>query len=132
VEITVLGVLLLVPLTYALLTVFQVQRAAYALTAAARDAGRAFVLADSVSDAQDRAALASAISLEAYGVEPSQVRTAIECPPSGCLAPGAFVTLRWSTSVELPWLPSFGQGSASVPVDVEHRVVVDRFRADPS
>ena len=42
VEFTVLSLLLLVPLVYVLLGVFQVQRAAFGVTEAARQAGRAF------------------------------------------------------------------------------------------
>lgn len=41
VEFTWLAVLLMIPLVYLMLTVFQVQKAAYAMEAASREAGRA-------------------------------------------------------------------------------------------
>nr|MBA2464590.1 hypothetical protein [Nocardioidaceae bacterium] len=45
VEVTWLAILLLVPLVYVVLGVFEVQRASFGSTSAARAAGRAFVLA---------------------------------------------------------------------------------------
>ena len=47
VEFTYLAVLLMVPLVYVLLAGFQVQRAAFGVTEAARQAGRAYARADS-------------------------------------------------------------------------------------
>ena len=45
VEVTWLSILLLVPLVYLVLAVFDVQRSAFAVNAATRAAGRAYVLA---------------------------------------------------------------------------------------
>ena len=58
VEVTWLSILLLVPLLYIVLAVFEVQRSAFAVTTAARSAGRAYVMApDEASAARFRAAL---------------------------------------------------------------------------
>ena len=46
-EFVMVAVVLMVPLVYVLLTVFQLQRAAFAVSAAAREAGRAYVTAES-------------------------------------------------------------------------------------
>ena len=43
IEVVVLGVALLLPLLYAMLAVFEVQRASYAATTAVREAGRAIL-----------------------------------------------------------------------------------------
>ncbi len=54
VEFTWLGILLLVPLVYILLAVFDVQRGAFAVTTASRAAGRAFSLAESPEEGRRR------------------------------------------------------------------------------
>lgn len=50
VELTYLAVLVMVPLVYVLLSVFQVQRAAFGVTEATRQAARAFARADTPDD----------------------------------------------------------------------------------
>ena len=55
VEFVYLAVLLMVPLVYVLLTVFQVQRAAFAASSAAREAGRVFVTTEDVGVAEESA-----------------------------------------------------------------------------
>lgn len=47
VEFTLLAVVLVVPLAYLVLALFEVQRAAFATSAAAREAGRVFVVSPS-------------------------------------------------------------------------------------
>jgi Flp pilus assembly protein TadG len=132
VEVTFLGVLLLIPLAYALLAAFEVQRAAYALTAATRDAGRAYVQADTQAQARDRGESAARLVVEGHGLAGNRVDVSFECERAGCLAPGSTVTVVASTRVPLPWLPSFVDGPASIAVRAEHAAVVDRFRADRS
>jgi hypothetical protein len=130
VEVTFLGVLLLIPLAYALLAAFEVQRAAYALTAASRDAGRAFVQAGSGADAFPLSDAAVRVVVEGHGMSPDAVALDVRCSRDTCLTPGATVTLVTSTRVPLPWLPSFVDGPASIAISAEHAVVVDRFRED--
>ena len=60
VEVTWLSILLLVPLVYVVLAVFEVQRSAYAVNAATRAAGRAYTLAPSEGEAAARARTAAA------------------------------------------------------------------------
>ncbi|WP_170323824.1 hypothetical protein [Cryptosporangium phraense] len=62
------GVLLLVPLLYVVIAVFEVQRNAFAVTEAARDAGRAYVSADDPSTAAERATYAVRLALEDQGL----------------------------------------------------------------
>jgi len=54
-EFTYLAVLLMVPLIYILTTTFQVQRAAFGVTEAARQAGRAYATADDDTSGRARA-----------------------------------------------------------------------------
>ena len=53
IEVVWLAVLLLVPLVYVVLAVFEVQRGAFAATAAARAAGRAYVLAPTPAEGEE-------------------------------------------------------------------------------
>ena len=55
VEFTWLGLLLLIPLVYVIISVVTVQRSAYGATEAARAAGRAYILAPDVETARERA-----------------------------------------------------------------------------
>jgi len=55
IEFVGLSVVLLLPVVYALLTVFQLQRAAFGVSQAAREAGRAYATAPSSGVAADRA-----------------------------------------------------------------------------
>ena len=54
VEFVYLAVLLMVPLVYVLITVFRVQAASYAVSSAAREAGRVYATSSSIDDADGR------------------------------------------------------------------------------
>jgi len=111
-----------------LLTAFALQRTAYGLTGAAREAGRVFVLADSGDAAMDDAQAAAQIAMIDQGVDPSQVQLDVVCAASPCLTPGARVDVALRTTVRLPLLPSFIQGPRGVPVSTKQTVVVDVYR----
>jgi hypothetical protein len=134
VEFTFLSVLFMVPLLYLLLTVFQVQRAAYATTAATREAARAFVTAESEGVAFDRAYAAAGISLADHDLSLDAGAMGIECTSgSPCLAPGSRVMVAMEVEVPLPFVPALWDGSfaAAVPVRATHVQVVDRYRSQP-
>jgi Flp pilus assembly protein TadG len=125
VEFVLLAVLLMVPLCYLLVAVFELQRAAYAVTTATREAGRAFVTAPDVEQAHARAAAAAQIALADQGLPASAADLRVECAAAGgCLDPGAVVWVSAKVSVSLPLAPS-----SPVSVQARHAEVVDRFRA---
>lgn len=134
VEFTVLGLLLLIPLVYVVLTVFVVQKAAYAVTAATREAGRAYVTAGAGGDAAARAEAAAAIALGDHGLGLGAGQLAVECSANPCLTPGATVRVRLELTVPLPLLPRVfaGRAPASVAVNGQHEQLVDVFRASRS
>ncbi|WP_328591837.1 hypothetical protein [Candidatus Frankia alpina] len=68
IEFVGLSVVLLVPFVYLFLCVFSVQKSAFGVTEAAREAGRAFATADSETEGTDRARLAAALALQDQGV----------------------------------------------------------------
>jgi hypothetical protein len=128
VELVWLAVLLLVPLVYLVLAVFEVQRAAFAATAASRAAARAFVLAPSVAEAEQRARAAGEVALADQHVDPGDTRLSITCT-GGCLAPGSTVHVIVRGQVRLPLLPPvFGDQPPSIRVEAEHTVPYGTFR----
>jgi len=114
VEFTWLAILLMVPLVYLVLSVFEVQRGAYAVSAAARSAARAYSLADSDAAGREAAAAAAAVrvALMDQGLEGQQVDLDISCTPDQAryLQPGSTIRVLIETHVDLPLLTesSFG------------------------
>ncbi len=130
VEFTFLAVLLFVPLVYIVVGVFDVQRAAYGASTAAREAGRAYVGAATTAEAEERAEAAARIALADQGLELVPGELQIICSADPCLTPGAVVTVTFGTRVPLPWVPVLGdRPTAAVAVSARHDAVVDAFRA---
>ncbi len=129
VEFTYLALLLMVPLVYVLLCAFEVQRAAFGVTEAARQAGRAYALAASPAEGAARAAAATSLALSDQGIAGAPPPR-VECLGS-CLAPGSSVRVTVAHTVELPVIHAlFPSGSApGVPVQATHVAVVDAFQA---
>lgn len=121
-----LGILLLIPLVYLLLSGFAVQSAAYGVTQAAREAGRMYALEGDTG----AATYAAHVALHDQGLDPGSVAVQIGCARSPCFAPGNEVTVRVSTTVRLPFLPAVfaDMANAAIPVEGVHTVTVDRFR----
>ncbi|TAK68980.1 MAG: pilus assembly protein [Actinomycetota bacterium] len=133
VEFTLLSVALLVPLVYLALAVMSVQRTAYGVTTAVREAGRAFVTADTVAAARPRAEAAARLALADQGLVLPDTALVISCRGGPCLTPGSLVEVRLDLAVPLPFVPApFDDGgSLSIPVSASHTAGVDRFRSAP-
>jgi Flp pilus assembly protein TadG len=125
VEFHFLGILLLVPLVYIMIAVLDVQRTAYGVTQAAREAGRLYV----ATGDEGAARAAAAVSLRDQDVDPSAVRLTFTCSLEPCHQPGAEVTVTVESTVPLPLIPDVlaSAGRAQVPVSATHTAVVDRF-----
>ena len=132
IEFTFLSVLLLVPLVYVVLSASQVQRTAYAASEAARNAGRAYVRADSAGDGERQAYAAATLAFRDQGLELPADALTISCSADPCLTPGARVTVAIRTRAILPGVPSLGRSAASIGVSARHVEVVDTFREAPS
>ncbi|MGW0230163.1 hypothetical protein ACWDWO_17755 [Actinopolymorpha singaporensis] len=127
VEFCMMGILFLVPLVYVMLAVFDLQRAMYGASAAARDAGRAFVLAPDLGSAQSRARQAAQFAMADQGLELGS-GFSYRCD-GGCLQAGSAVTVRISYTVPLPFVPdAIGGPLASIPVSSTHRTPYGDYR----
>lgn len=118
----------MVPLVYFLISVFLVQRAAFGVTEAARQAGRAYALAADPATGAQRAAAASALALADQGITGAPP-PAISCLGS-CLSPGSSVRVAVSYEVSLPVISALLPQSRSptIPVSARHLEVVDTFQ----
>ncbi|MDO9378664.1 MAG: hypothetical protein Q7T56_07425 [Nocardioidaceae bacterium] len=133
VEVTWLALILMVPLVYLLLSVFDLQRASYGVSAASRAAGRAFVLAPDQRTAQARAQHAAEVAMRDQGLDLEQAQVQVSCrpDPARCLAPGAVVTVLVRARQPLPLVPSFlGSGRPEVRVQSTHVEPYGTFRED--
>jgi len=129
VEFVWLSIILLVPLVYLMVSVFEVQRAAYGTAAASRSAARAFLQAPDVAAGELMARAAADLALQDQGVAGSTLR--ISCLPtsSDCLQPGSSVRVRIEVVQRLPLTPSvFGDDLGSVTVDSTHTQPYGTYR----
>jgi Flp pilus assembly protein TadG len=131
IEFVFLALLLMVPLVYLLLTVFRVQAAAYAVSSAAREAGRVYVTSETEDGAGERAFAAASIVMADSGLHLAPDQLHIDC--TDCLRPGGVVPVVVEYDVGLPLLPKVFRAAApgTVHVSSSHLEVVDRFRASP-
>jgi len=128
VEFVWMSLLLLVPFVYALICVFDVQRAAYAVSVASRSAARAYLLAPATEGAADRARLAARVALDDQDVD---ARVHLQClPADACRQPGSRVRVLVRTTVALPLTPSaLGARLGGIVVDSSHVESFGEFRA---
>ncbi|MCH1867100.1 hypothetical protein [Nocardioides sp. CFH 31398] len=129
IELVWLGLLLLVPVVYIVLTAFEVQRGAFATAAAARAAGRAYSLSE--SDAEGRAQ-AEAVARRAF-LDQGLERTPdlrVSCAPADvCLSGGSVITVVVDTRIDLPLLPDvLGGNRPSIAVDATHSVPYGQYQ----
>lgn len=129
VEFVLLGVLGMVPLIYLVVAVSAVQRNTFAVTQAAREAGRAYATADDESSAQARARYAVDLALADQHVSSADVRVAYVPAGATCgssstgdvasLQPGAEFAVCVTRSIVVPGVPSV--------LDAHRNTVTGRF-----
>lgn len=130
VEFVTLGVLILLPLVYLVLTLGRLQAGAYAVDGAAREAARAFTAAP--DDVTGRARALAAVQLglhdEGLDVDPATALT-VTCSATPCLTPQGRVAAQVAVQVVLPGIPAFVDRFASTHVTVRSEQVsaVDAF-----
>lgn len=136
IEFVGLAVVILIPLTYLMISVFTVQRAVFAAGSAAREAGRAFALAESESEGETRARAAADLALESHGLSGGAL--GFHQRGSGCdsatvspsLEPGAAYTVCVRLEVQLPYADRgyLADALRAAAVTGKYTLVVDSFR----
>ncbi|MCG8655949.1 pilus assembly protein [Yimella sp. NH-Cas1] len=103
-EFLVVGVLLTLPVFYLVITLSRMQAGAYAVSGAAREAGRMYVTASDDASAAGRADAGAALVFADHGLSGDMT---LACSASPCLTRGAQVTVRTAVDVDLPLVPDF-------------------------
>ena len=135
IEFVFLGILVMVPLLYLVIAVFEVQRNALAVTLAAREAGRAFGTADDVAAADQRARYAMELALRDQGLSPDGAELRYGPVGAGCagggaatLDPGADFEVCVVRVFRVPAVPSYFDGGNN-SVTGRYVVHIDDFRS---
>jgi Flp pilus assembly protein TadG len=131
VELTWLGVLLLVPMLWIVMSLFEVQRGAFAVSAAARSAGRAYALAPNDAEGAQRAQAAARQALDDQGLDGRGVSVRVSCSPypRDCHDGTSVITVRIASRVDLPLMPAVLGGDApSFALDATHTVPIGQFQ----
>jgi hypothetical protein len=129
VEFVFLAVLMMVPLFYFVMVLARLQAGAYGVSAAAREAGRAFVTAPEPGQAQSRALSAAGLAFADQGFEKRDARTEFRCDGTPCLRPDGRIRITATVWVPMPLVPAFFSGRVPmrIPVTATHVVTADRF-----
>lgn len=130
IELVWLGILLMVPLVWLVLSVFEVQRGAFAVSAAARAAGRAYALAPDDASGLARARAIARETLADQGAEGMPLDLSVSCRPhpGSCHAGGSVITVRIGSGVDLPLMPEILGGDApSFALSAAHTVPIGRY-----
>lgn len=140
VEFVFLGVLLLVPLFYLAIAAFDVQANVFAVTHAAREAGRTFATAPDVPTGVYRAQYSVRLAFKNHGIEGGAtlrfVASGTSCatggpaapnPGAASLEPGAQFTVCVVRDFDVPAVPSFIE-SESNTISAQYEVQIDKLR----
>lgn len=130
VELSWLAIILLVPLIWIVVSVFEVQQGAFATSAAARAAGRAYALAPDDATGAARADAVVRHVLADQGTSGQRARVTVTCdaPAGNCHVGTSVITVRVDSGVDLPFFPAIlGKGAASFSLDATHTVPIGQY-----
>ncbi|HSU03385.1 MAG TPA: hypothetical protein VLK03_12600 [Nocardioides sp.] len=131
VELSWLAIILLVPLVWIVISVFQVQQGAFATSAAARAAGRAYALApdDATGEERARAVVRQVLADQGTSGQEARVEITCEAPAGDCHVGTAVITVHVDSGVDLPFFPAIlGGGDApSFSLDASHTVPIGQY-----
>lgn len=133
VEVSWLGILLVLPVLWIVMSVFQVQRGAFAISAAARAGARAYALAPDDASGLVRARTAVRVALDDQGVrgETPDVRVTCTPYPGDCHQGTSVITVSVHSRVVLPMMPSaLGGNRPSFALDATQTVPIGQFQED--
>jgi hypothetical protein len=128
VEFVFLAVLMMVPLFFLVMVLARLQSGAYAVSAASREAGRAYVTAQVAAQAPARAQSAAGLAFADQGFA-SEGTIDVVCDGAPCLRPEGRVRITARLLVPMPLVPAFFTGIVpmQIPVSATHVATVERF-----
>lgn len=130
-EFITVGVILLVPLAYLVITLGAIQESLLGVEAAARHTARVIGQSGDVDSAAANSDAVLASVIEEYGMDAASVEVSMSCTPAGAICPsaGATVIVTVSTHVSLPFVPPiFGlDQAASIPLEAAAAQKVSRL-----
>ncbi|MGO2747861.1 TadE family protein [Microbacterium sp.] len=130
-EFLTVGVILLVPLAYLVLTLGAVQETMLGAEAAARHTARVIGQAENADAAAESGDAMLASVIDEYGMDAADVEVSVTCNPGGaeCPAAGATVIVTVSTHVSLPFVPEiFGlERATQIPLQAAAAQKVSRL-----
>lgn len=134
-EFVTVGMILLVPLVYLVITMSAIQAGALAVEGAARQAARVFVQSPTSGQAQAAAVRALEFALSDHGIAAESSTITVTCVPrpDECLTRRAYVTVTVSLEVPLPLVPAVLSGNFPlvVPLTASATQQVSRFWGAP-
>jgi Flp pilus assembly protein TadG len=131
VELAWLGILLVLPVLWIVMSVFQVQRGAFGVSTAARAAARAYSLAPDDATGLVRARQAARVALDDQGVYAVGPDVRVTCTPypADCHQGTSVITVSVHSRVVLPMMPSaLGGNRPSFALDATQTVPIGQFR----
>lgn len=130
-EFILVGLVLLVPLVYLVVSLGLIQGQSLGAEAGARHVARAVATATDASSAQQRADAVISAVVEEYGIDPAAIEVAMSCRPAGasCPEPGATLVVTVAARVALPLVPPvLGLDQiANIPIEATAAQKVSRF-----
>ena len=107
VEFVALGLLLLVPVVYLVVTIARVQAGAFAVVAASEQAAQAVSVLDGKNLDTARVQEVAAVAVTDQGFTARDLSLTVSCSGGSCTGSGAVATVRADLVVELPAVPGF-------------------------
>lgn len=124
-----IGILLLIPIAYGMLTLVQLEQAMFAVELAARNGARSLVAEAQPTLTGSYAAEQIGWALSDQGLEPNTAQLTMTCAPNpDCSVLGDTLTLAVGLDVELPFMPD---GVLTVPVEANATFPRERFESLP-
>lgn len=134
-EFILVGLLLLVPIVYLIVSLGMIQGQTLGVESGARHIARAIATADDPDTARLRADAIARTTVEAYGLDPAETELSLRCHPAGggCPRAGAVLVVTMRTRVALPLVPPvLGMDrAASIPIEADSAQKVLRSGVRP-
>jgi Flp pilus assembly protein TadG len=131
VELSWLGILLVLPVLWIVISVFQVQRGAFGVSAAACAAARAYSLAPDDATGLARARTAARVALDDQGVHDLVPEVRVSCTPypTDCHQGRSVITVSVHSRVALPLMPTvLGGNRPSFALNATQTVPIGQFQ----